>query len=126
MKKVLAFHNGRGSQEAIFAELKTQVSMGYLPSRGLIANQIYMLSGLIAHALGREMQMRAAPPRYATNTPTRACLWLVERLDSIRRRVVQRAARLTRPAGTLVLTFARNPALESDLKRLLKPWGKAA
>ncbi len=125
-KATLQFHNGRGSQEAIFAELKTQVSMGYLPSRRLVANQVYMLSGLIAHALARELQMRATPARYASNTPTRACLWLIERIGSIRQRIIQRAARLTRPAGNLVLTFARNPKLESDLKRLLKPWGRAA
>ena len=125
-KALLHFHNGRGSQEGIFGELKSQVSMDYLPSRRLIGNQVYMLSALIAHALGRELQMQATPTRYSANTPTRACLWLVERIDSLRKRIIQRAARLTKPAGNLVLTLARSAAVERDIKRLLKPWGKAA
>jgi len=119
---LLQFHNGRGSQEATFAELKSQVSMEYLPSRRLVANQVYLLSSLIAHALSREIQMRAAPPRFEANTPTRACLWFVERIDSIRKRVIQRAARLTKPAGRLVLTLARCHAVEHDFQTLLQPW----
>ena len=125
-KAILRFHNGRGAQEGIFGELKSQVSMDYLPSRRLVANQVYLLSGLIAHAIGRELQMRAAPPRFQANTPTRACLWLLDRIDSLRKRIVHRAARLTRPAGALVLTLARSPVVEHELKRLLKPWGRAA
>lgn len=125
-KAILQFHNGRGTQEAIFAELKSQVSMGYLPSRRLVANQVYLLSGLIAHALSRELQMRASEPRVSANTPTRACLWLLEHIDSLRKRLVQRAARLTKPKGNLVLTFARSDAVEHDLEQLLRPWRKAA
>ena len=125
-KAILQFHNGRGSQEGIFGELKSQLSMDYIPSRRLVANQVYLLSGLIAHALGRELQMRATPARFESNTPTRACLWRLDRIDSLRKRIVQRAALLTRPAGALVLTLARSPAVERDLERLLKPWGKAA
>jgi len=30
-QKVVAFHEGRGSQEGIFAELKTHCQMGYVP-----------------------------------------------------------------------------------------------
>lgn len=125
-KALLRFHNGRGSQEGIFGELKSQGSMDYLPSRRLVGNQIYLLSGLIAHALAREIQMKAEPPRFDTNTPTRACLWLVDRIGSIRKRIVQRAARITRPNGRRVLTFASNSFVERDLERLLRPWGRAA
>ena len=49
MKTVLAFHNGRGSQEGIFAELKSQAQMGYVPVRTRIGNQLYLLAGLFAH-----------------------------------------------------------------------------
>lgn len=31
MKKVMRFHYGRGSQEGLFAELKSQVQMDYIP-----------------------------------------------------------------------------------------------
>jgi hypothetical protein len=123
---LLDFHNGRGSQEATFAETKSQLGLGYLPSRRQVGNQVYMLCNLIAHALGRELQMQAAPPRTRKNTPTRACLWAVERIDTIRKRLIQRAARITRPNGRLVLTFAKCEEAERDIRRLLQALPPAA
>jgi hypothetical protein len=116
---LLQFHNGRGSQEATFAENKSQLGLGYLPSRRQVGNQVYMLCNLIAHALGRELQMRAAPPRATRNTAKRACLWAIERIDTLRKRLIQRAARITRPQGRIVLTFAKCPEAERDLRLLL-------
>ena len=123
---ILAFHNGRGAQEGTFAELKTDLAMGYLPSRRLVGNQIWLLSTLLAHALTREMQMSAEKPRHERNTPTRAPLWLLERVDTIRKRFIHRAARITSHAGRLVLTLAKNSAVEQGIERLLKPWGRVA
>jgi len=45
-RKVLAFHNGRGSQEGIFAELKSDNQLDYVPTRTWVGNQIYLLSVL--------------------------------------------------------------------------------
>lgn len=120
---VLHFHNGRGSQEGIFAELKSQGSLDYIPTRREIGNRVYMLACIIAHTLGREMQMQAKPPE-RRNTPTRACLWVLEKLDTIRKGVIQRAGRLTRPGGKLTLTMAKNDRVAAEFGRLLKPWGK--
>ncbi|MBK8979514.1 MAG: hypothetical protein IPM29_26740 [Planctomycetes bacterium] len=63
---VLHFHNGRGSQEGIFAELKSHGSLDYIPTRREIGNRVYMLACVLAHTLGREMQMRATPPSRKT------------------------------------------------------------
>jgi len=115
---LLRFHNGRGSQEATFGEAKSQLGLGYLPSRRQVGNQVYMVCNLIAHALGRELQMRAAAPR-SKNTATRACLWAIERFGTLRKRLIQRAARLTHPQGRMVLTFAKGDETELDLTRLL-------
>ena len=123
---LLRFHNGRGSQEATFAETKSQLALGYLPSRRQVGNQVYMLCNLIAHALGRELQMSAAPQRTTKNTATRACLWAVERIDTLRKRLIHRAARITRPAGRLVLTFAKCDEAERDIRHLLHEQSKAA
>ncbi len=57
--KVLAFHNGRGSQEGILGELKSQVQADYIPVRGWIGNRLWLLAGMLAHNLVREMQMQA-------------------------------------------------------------------
>jgi Transposase DDE domain group 1 len=123
---LLAFHNGRGSQESTFGELKTDLAMDYLPSRRLVGNQVWLLTSLLAHTLTREMQMQAETPRHDKNTPTRAALWLLERVATVRKRIIQRAARITRPAGRLVLTLATNSVVEDHIRRLLRPWRKAA
>lgn len=125
-RALLEFHNGRCSQETMFSELKPQFAMNYVPSRRLIGNQVYLLSGLIAHALTREMQMQAQAPRHLTNTPKRACLWALKRADSLRRSIIQRAARITRPAGKNVVTMASEPTVERDFRELARPWGLAA
>ena len=65
-KKVLAFHNGRGAQEGIFAELKSQAAMAYVPTRTLAGNQVYFLSSLLAHNLVRELHMEAFPKQRNT------------------------------------------------------------
>ena len=50
-RKALVFHNGRGSQEGIFAELKSDNALAYIPTRTWVGNQIYLLSVLLAHNL---------------------------------------------------------------------------
>ena len=38
--KVVALHNGRGSQEGLFAELKSQNALSYVPTRTWYADQV--------------------------------------------------------------------------------------
>ena len=44
---VLFFHNGRGSQEGILAELKSVAQMDYIPTRRLVGNQIFMMAAIL-------------------------------------------------------------------------------
>jgi len=117
-RKALLFHNGRGSQEGIFAELKSDNALGYIPTRTWIGNQIYLLSVLLAHNLGRELQMIAHPPSRAT-LEKRPAFWVFERLDTFRRRIIQRAGRLIRPQGQLTLSMSANPAVQDELLHYL-------
>lgn len=123
-KTLLAFHNGRGAQEAIFAQLKSQGSFDYIPTRREIGNRVFGLSCILAHNLGREMQMAAGAPQRRTATPTRAALWAFKCMRTIRMSVIQRAGRLTRPKGAWTLTMAGNDKLQQDFTRLLAPWGR--
>ncbi len=118
-RKVLVFHNGRGSQEGIFAELKSDNALGYVPTRTWVGNQIYLLSVLLAHNLGRELQMIAHPPARAT-LEKRPAFWSFERLDTFRRRIIQRAGRLIRPQGQLTLSMPANPAVQDELLHYLE------
>ena len=117
-KAVVAFHEGRGSQEAIFAELKSHGHQDYVPVRTLCGNQTYLLAGLFAYNLTRELQMQTMKPIRRT-TAKRACLWAFERLDNIRKTLIQRAGRLTRPHGTLTLTISANTWLRRRILHLL-------
>jgi hypothetical protein len=97
-KSLLAFHNGRGTQEGLFAELKSQTQLEYVPTRRLVGNQIYVLSAMIAHNLNRELQM-IANQRDRHTTGRRAPLWQFNQLGTLRRQLIQRAGRLTQPQG---------------------------
>lgn len=117
-RSVVAFHDGRGSQEGIFGELKSQCNMGYVPVRTLFGNQIYLLAGLLAHNLTRELQM-AATAKYRHTTARRASLWVFAKLNTLRGTMIQRAGRLTRPQGKLTLTISANRAVKNQLLQYL-------
>lgn len=118
-RKVLALHNGRGAQEAIFAELKSQIQMDYIPCRRRAANQTWFLSAIMAHNLNRELQMSADETARGT-TEQRAPWWSFTRLGTFRMRLIQRAGRLTNPKGHLTLTLSANRAVQEDLLHYLK------
>jgi hypothetical protein len=118
-RRVLDFHHGRGAQEALFAELKSESCLGNIPVRTLIGNQIYLLATLFAHNLNRELQM-ITRPRCRQTTAKRAPLWFFERIATIRRQVVLRAGRLTNPQGRLVLTMGPNRAVKSKVLHYLE------
>ena len=123
--KLLAFHNGRGSQEGVFAELKTDSQLEYVPTRTLSGNQIYLLCAVLAHNLSRELQMETMVKQRAT-TAKRTQLWAFERLDTLRRKLIQRAGRLTRPQGKLTLTLSANTSIRNELLHYLTELDKAA
>ena len=124
-KKALAFHNGRGAQEGVFAELKSQTQMDYVPTRKQAGNQVYLLSAVLAHNLNREMQMRCFE-KQRNSTEKRAPLWCFEQLGTLRRKLIQRAGRQTKPQGKLTLSMSANPAVKSELLHYLDTLQQAA
>ncbi len=123
--RLLAFHNGRGSQESLFAELKSGNAMAYVPTRTWIGNQIYLVAALMAHNLSRELQMRTTQPERST-AEKRPALWPFASLTTIRRRIIQRAGRLIRPQGQLTLSMSANEAVKNELLQSLAALGVAA
>ena len=111
---VVAFHNGRGAQEGVFAELKSEGQMDYIPVRSLYGNQAYMVAAILAHNLNRELQMEVHP-RQRRTTQKRAPLWNFERLETLRKKILQRAGRLTKPRGELTLTLSANEAVKREI-----------
>ena len=115
---LLHYHNGRGSQEGIFAELKTQCQLGYIPTLRLHGNTMWMYASILAHNLHRELQMRLNSCKRRC-TPKRKCAYDHEQLGSFRKKFIQRAGRLTSPGGVLTLTIAAGKALGKEILGLM-------
>ena len=124
-KAVVQFHNGRGSQEAIFGDAKGDCGLDVIATRKLTGNQIYTLCAMMAHNLSRELQM-LSKPRVKRARPKRPAAWEFNTLSTLRHRVIQRAGRLTRPQGELTLTMSANKAVRKDLLHFLDVVQKAA
>lgn len=116
--EVLHFHNGRGSQEGILGEAKSCAQLDYIPMRRLAGNQLFTAASLIAHNLGRELQM-VASPRTRRDTIKRAARWTFQKLSTLRQRIFQRAGRLSRPEGKLTLALSGNDRVRDELTHLL-------
>ena len=123
--KVVTFHNGRGSQEGIFAELKSHNQMDYIPTRTWVGNKLYLLSTILAHNLTRELQMIANPPSRKT-LAKRPALWKFTRLNTLRSHIIQRAGRLIRPQGHLTLSMSANTTVKNKLLHYLSALDQAA
>jgi hypothetical protein len=124
-KSVVLFHNGRGSQEAIFGDAKSDAALDVIPTKRLAGNQIFTLCSMMAHNLSRELQMLSSPPA-PRSLPKRPASWAFEKLDTLRHRIIQRAGRLTRPNGELTLTMSANNTVRQDLLHFLDVVQKAA
>jgi hypothetical protein len=109
--QIINFHNGRGSQENVFAELKTDANMAYIPFNRLIPNQTYLLSAVLAHNLSREFQMSVSHKQRNT-TFKRIQLWPFHHIGTIRRNIINRAGRLTEPGGVTTLTVSADRKIE--------------
>ncbi len=124
-KAVTMFHNGRGSQEAVFGDAKNDSALDVIPCRRLVANQVFILCSMMSHNISREIQMLANP----SNTRAKAkrpAAWKFEKLDTLRHRIIQRAGRLIQPQGKLTLTLSANKTVRKDLLHFLDVLQKAA
>ena len=118
VKKVVSYHNGRGSQESIFAELKSCNQMDYVPTRTLAGNQIYLISAVMAHNLTKELQMINQDSDRKTQEK-RPALWKFKKLSTIRQQIIQRAGRMIKPQGKIVLSMAANEKVKSEILHFL-------
>ena len=116
---IVDYHSGRGSQEGVFGELKTDCQMEYVPVRRRLGNETYLLASLFAFNLLRDLQMQIEPPT-RTTTRKRSALWEFERVETFRRTVLQRAGRLSTPSGKLVLTFCAGRNLKHRVQQILQ------
>lgn len=119
VQTIVEYHSGRGSQEGVFGELKTQCQMDYIPVKTRLGNETYLLASVFAFNLIRELQMQLGPPERNT-TRKRATLWVFEQVETFRRTTLQRAGRLSTPSGKLVLTFCAGKNLKQRVLQIFQ------
>lgn len=124
-ERLVAYHNGRGAQEGLFAELKSQNALAYVPTRTWLGNKVYMLSAILAHNVCRDLQMLTQTPQ-RNSQPQRPALWNFMKIDTIRQRFVRQAGRLIRPQGELTLSMNLHGATQSELLQILEAIEQAA
>lgn len=119
-RHVIAFHEGHGAQEGIFAELKFRCHLDYIPVTTLAGNQAYLLAGLLTHNLSRELelQMTTYLPQRGTMAK-RTPLWAFQKLGTLQRKLIEHAGRLLRLAGNPVLSMNANETVEQELLHYL-------
>ena len=117
-RAVALFHEGRGAQEAMFAELKSQCGLGYAPSRKEPANRLFSLAAVLAHNLGRELQMATHAPSRRT-TAKRSPLWAFAQLRTMRNDFLLRAGRFVNRAGKPVLSIMSDDKAEAAMSDYL-------
>ena len=117
-RAVVEFHDGRGAQEGVFAELKSYCQMEYIPVRKETGNQTWLLAGVLAHNLTRELQMVADGPKRKTNAK-RSPLWVLRQLGTIRQNLLRRVGRLTRPGNKWVLSINADARVEREMNHYL-------
>jgi hypothetical protein len=94
------------------------VHLDYVPVRTLYGNQTYLLAGLFAYNLTRELQMQTVQPARGT-TAKRTCLWVFGKVDTLRKTLLHRAGRLSRPQGILTLMLSANSWIRTRLLQVL-------
>ncbi|MFZ5996457.1 MAG: hypothetical protein ACOYW7_03095, partial [Nitrospirota bacterium] len=88
-------------------------------------NQLYMISAVLTHNLLRELHMTVHERRRGT-TEKCSALWEFTEPNTLRRTLLQRAGRVTCPAGALTLTMSANPTVRKELLFYLDHLQRAA
>ena len=118
---VVAFHEGRGSQEGILAEPGTHRQMDCMPVGTRVGNQPYMFAGIPAREPRIQIDRRARG-----TTPKRAPLRCFREMETLRRTPVRRTGRIIRPGGKPILPMNGDDGLEGELRHALTALNAAA
>jgi hypothetical protein len=118
---VIAFHEGRGAQEGIFAELKSQNALDYIPFKTLNANIMYMTSAILSHNLSRSLQIATGASIFLA-AERKVTGHAFNGIEMLRNMLIRRAGKLTKPHGKLKLTISGDEKFKErylDLERLI-------
>ena len=118
--ELVEFHQGRGGQEKLFGEAKQHAAIDIVAVKRLVANRMVTRAGMLAHNLGRELQMRTRTPEHPAPVRNRTARWRFQALGTIANTIIHRAGRFVRPSGRLTLRLNANEKVENEFRKLLE------
>ena len=113
------FQNGRGVQEKVIGELKSGLAFATIPSKTYSANTAWQKLNILTHNIAITFQLKTiAPPK--PRSLKRTTRYLLRSVATLRFEWLNRAARLVRPRGALVLRLPDNRAVRQTVETLEK------
>jgi hypothetical protein len=112
------FAAGRGAQEKTFAELKGEFALDVVPTNHYGANSAWLQLSILAYNLMRSFQLHSTLATPKPRSRKRTYSYRIASMKTLRFLFINRAARLARISGRMVLRFSSNPATETLYDRV--------
>jgi len=106
------FYNGRGSHEKVYGELKSGFAFDCVPSLSEPANAAWQMLCVLAFNLARNFQTRTLAPARTANRKRRTRRRF-DHIQTLRFKLLSRAAVLLRPAGKATLHLGASRTVAS-------------
>lgn len=119
------FYNGRGVQEKVIAELKSQYAFGDVPTQSYAANTAWQKLNILAHNLITSFQL-ATTAEEKPRTPRRTTAFMLRSIKTLRFEWLAKAARVIRPGGRQVLRLPDNDSTRHAIAKIEKNLAQAA
>jgi len=112
-----AYYNGRSGHEKVYAELKGGYAFKTIPTKHYAANTAWQKLNVLTHNVVTSFQL-ATGAESRPRTRKRTAYFVLQSIKTLRFEWLNKAARLIRPAGRLILRLANNPATEATYTKL--------
>jgi hypothetical protein len=124
-KALWAFMSGRGSHERALGELKTGFAFDSVPTQHYGANSAWQILSTMAFNLMRSFQISTTAARRPRSRKRRT-VYLLEAIQTMRYKWINRAATVTSPNGYATLDVGRNHEVKNRFLQIHQFLRKAA
>jgi hypothetical protein len=125
MPALWRFMCGRGVHEKVIGELKSGLALDTIPTNHYGANSAWQQFVVLAHNLLVNFQIETGTVRRPRNQKATAH-WVLKRIRRLRFELINRAGRLVRPHGSLILKLLENEKSKNEFLRIASALTKAA
>jgi hypothetical protein len=124
-RRLWRFMCGRGVHEKAIGELKDGLALDTVPTNHYAANSAWQQFVVLAHNLLANFQIQTGVS-HKPRTQKRTALWVLERVDTLRFELFNKAGLLLHPEGHFVLRLAPNSRVRKRFLRIAHALARAA